>query len=77
MVAMPKAPIPAPGFVECHGRRPPGWASLPQSTKFYAQIRGGSPETEGFVDPVPWTLERANFRHSDHPGDIVGARLVE
>lgn len=74
---MPKQPIPAKGFTECHGRRPPGFARLSPETKVYAQIRGGSPETAGFVDPVPWKLERIRWTHDGSAGDVVAIKRVE
>ena len=73
---MPKQPIPAKGFTECHGRRPSGFARLSPETKVYAQIRGGS-GTRGWVDPVPWKLERIRWDHDGSAGDLIGVRLVE
>ena len=73
---MPKQPIPAQGFIACHGRKPAGWGRLPPSTKFLAQIRGGT-GCEGFVDPVPWTIERTRWTQDGTAGDLVAVRLVE
>lgn len=66
-------PIPAPGYTLTRGRKP----RLPDDAKLLVQIRGDG-VTAGWVDSVPWPIGgQTNWKHTNHPGDIVAVKRVD